>query len=200
MKELIEIQSRLKAPKNQYNEFGKYNYRNAEDIMEAVKPILKELGCSLIVSDRIEHIGDRYYIVATARVKNSSGETEEAIAYAREGDEGRNGMNPAQVSGSTSSYARKYALNGLFCIDDNKDPDATNTHDENHDKNAQSAAQPAEIDIKKAEAEIIACKDGKTLSAVWGRYKNLPNNAEVEKIVKAQMEKLGITSNGNKAK
>jgi hypothetical protein len=199
MKELITIQAELKAPKNQRNEYGGYNYRSAEDILEAVKKILPKVGCYLTITDNIEVFGERVYVAATATLTNSEGKSVSTKAYAREAAV-RKGQDESQITGSTSSYARKYALNGLFCIDDTKDPDVTNTHDENHDKNAQSAAQPAEIDIKKAEAEIIACKDGKTLSAVWGRYKNLPNNAEVEKIVKAQMEKLGITSNGNKAK
>lgn len=195
MKELVQIQAELKAPKNQWNKYGEYNYRSAEDILEAVKPIIKKLNCVLIISDKIEQIGDRYYVVANVKLINSEGKSIDATAYARE-QQVVKGQIEAQTTGATSSYARKYALNGLFCIDDTKDPDATNTHG----KDAQSVVQPAKIDIKKAETEITACKDSKTLSAVWGKYKDLPNNAEVEKIVKAQMEKLGITSNGNKAK
>lgn len=195
MKELITIQAELKAPKNQENKFGGYNYRSAEDILEAAKKVLPKYNCYLTLSDTIEIVGSRVYVVATVTITNAEGKQVTTKAYARE-EEVKKGMDAAQITGSASSYARKYALNGLFCIDDTKDPDATNTHG----KDAQSTAQPAKIDIKKAEAEITACKDGKTLSAVWGRYKDLPNNAEVEKIVKAQMEKLGITSNGNKAK
>lgn len=125
MKELITIQSKLKAPKNQHNKFGNYNYRSAEDILEAVKPLLTETGCVLTISDEIVQIGERYYVKATARVRKDS-QSVETVAYARE-EESKKGMDGAQVTGSASSYARKYALNGLFCIDDNKDPD-TNEH------------------------------------------------------------------------
>ena len=121
MSKLLEIQQRLKAPKGQYNKFGKYNYRSCEDILEAVKPILREVGCTLTVSDEIMLVGDRYYIKATAHLKGE--DTDEVVtAYAREAV-AKSGMDESQITGSTSSYARKYALNGLFCIDDNKDPD-----------------------------------------------------------------------------
>ena len=121
MKELITIQNELKAPKGQYNSFGKYKYRSAEDILEAVKPLLAKTNCTLTLSDEIVQIGERYYVKATAQVKNDSG-SEETVAYARE-EETKKGMDGAQVTGTASSYARKYALNGLFCIDDTKDPD-----------------------------------------------------------------------------
>ena len=124
------IQQGLKAGKGQYNEFGRYKYRSCEDILEAVKPLLG--GLSLTVTDEIILIGDRYYIAATARLDgepsakhNTNGI--DTTAYAREPKD-QKGMNEAQITGSASSYARKYALNGLFCIDDNKDPDATNKH------------------------------------------------------------------------
>lgn len=123
MKELIIIQSRLKAPKSQYNSFGKYKYRNCEDILEAVKPLLKEQECTLTISDEIVMIGTRYYIKATATIKNSNGEQEISVAYARE-EESKKGMDSSQVTGAASSYARKYALNGIFCIDDTKDSDS----------------------------------------------------------------------------
>ena len=126
MKELTEIQSALRAPKNQRNTFGRYNYRSAEDILEAVKPLLHQHGCTLLLSDDIEQVGNRYYVRATAIIRNANGETETVSALARE-EETRKGMDAAQVTGSTSSYARKYALNGLFCIDDCKDPDQVRT-------------------------------------------------------------------------
>ena len=118
---LMRIQSKLKAPKGQRNTFGNYNYRSCEDILEAVKPLLAEEGCTLTLSDEIELIGDRYYIKATATLKSDKEEIQ-VSAYAREAQT-RTGMDAAQVTGATSSYARKYALNGLFCIDDTKDPD-----------------------------------------------------------------------------
>lgn len=125
MKELNTIQSLLKAPKEQYNKFGNYKYRNCEDILEAVKPLLFSQSCTLTISDEIVMIGTRYYVRATATIKNANGETETATAYARE-DESKKGMDASQITGSTSSYARKYALNGLFCIDDTKDSDSLN--------------------------------------------------------------------------
>jgi hypothetical protein len=128
MKELSIIQTKLNAPKNQRNNFGNYNYRSCEDILEALKPLLKETGCTVTISDGIELIGDRYYVKATATIKNANGESESATAYARE-PLTRKGMDDSQITGASSSYCRKYALNGLFCIDDNKDPDAVNEHD-----------------------------------------------------------------------
>lgn len=122
MKELQTIQAKLKAPKNQRNSFGGYDYRSCEDILEAAKPILEELHCTLTLSDEIVALGSRFYVKATASLKSESGETETTTAYARE-EETKKGMDAAQITGSASSYARKYALNGLFCIDDNKDPD-----------------------------------------------------------------------------
>ena len=123
MKELVEIQHSLKAPKNQYNSFGKYKYRNAEDILESVKPLLHEHGCSLTISDDIVAVGDRIYVKATATIINKDGLHHVVTAFAREEDT-KKGMDSAQVTGATSSYARKYALNGLFCIDDTKDADS----------------------------------------------------------------------------
>lgn len=125
MKELNTIQSLLKAPKDQYNKFGNYKYRNCEDILVAVKPLLFSQSCTLTISDEIVMIGTRYYVRATATIKNANGETETTTAYARE-DESKKGMDASQITGSTSSYARKYALNGLFCIDDTKDSDSLN--------------------------------------------------------------------------
>lgn len=116
------IQQGLKAPKSQYNNFGKYKYRSCEDILEAVKPLLSEQACSLVISDDIQLIGDRFYVKATATLMNSEGLTVTSTAYAREQDI-KSGMDSSQLTGATSSYARKYALNGLFCIDDTKDAD-----------------------------------------------------------------------------
>ena len=122
---MSDIQTRLKAPKSQYNSFGKYNYRNCEDILEAVKPLLNEHKLYINISDTVEHVGDRYYIKATVTV--SDGENNiVSQAYARE-EESKKGMDGSQVTGASSSYARKYALNGMFAIDDTKDSDTTNT-------------------------------------------------------------------------
>lgn len=118
---LVAIQSDLKAPKGQKNTFGGYKYRSCEDILEAVKPLLAREGLVLNITDEIVMVGDRYYVKATATITNGT-ETQTAIAWAREADS-KKGMDPSQVTGATSSYARKYALNGLFCIDDTKDAD-----------------------------------------------------------------------------
>lgn len=129
MKELLAIQSALKAPKNQYNKFGGYKYRSCEDILEAVKPLLAEEKSVLTLSDDMIMLGNRFYIKATATIKNSTGGEVSTTSYARE-TEARKGMDDSQITGSTSSYARKYALNGLFLIDDTKDADATNNHED----------------------------------------------------------------------
>lgn len=125
---LMNIQSELKAPKSQRNDFGKYNYRSCEDILEAVKPLALKYKAIVTVTDELQQIGDRYYILAIATIYDvESDKSMQATAYARE-PETKKGQDLSQITGSTSSYARKYALNGLFSIDDTKDSDATNTH------------------------------------------------------------------------
>lgn len=121
MEELSKIQAELNAPKRQFNKFGGYAYRNAEDILEALKPHLRELGCVLTLSDEIVAVGNRIYVKATATLAKGT-KSVSSSAYAREA-ESKKGMDEAQVTGAASSYARKYALNGLFAIDDTKDPD-----------------------------------------------------------------------------
>ena len=116
-----DIQHKLKAPKGQYNSFGKYNYRSCEDVLEGVKPLLKEHNLALLIDDEIVQIGERYYVKATAKITDGR-ECVSATAYAREPDT-KKGMDESQITGATSSYARKYALNALLCIDDTKDAD-----------------------------------------------------------------------------
>ena len=116
-----DIQHKLKAPKGQYNSFGKYNYRSCEDILEGVKPLLKEHNLALLIDDEIVQIGERYYVKATAKITDGR-EIVSATAYAREPDT-KKGMDESQITGATSSYARKYALNALLCIDDTKNAD-----------------------------------------------------------------------------
>jgi hypothetical protein len=135
---LCNIQTQLKAPKGQTNAFGGYRYRSAEDILEALKPLLGEYGCSLIIQDEIVDISNRVYVKATANiVDNDTDAVLNASAFAREA-EVKKGMDDAQITGSASSYARKYALNGLFCIDDTKDADATNTHGKDAPRTAKA--------------------------------------------------------------
>ena len=124
---LIAIQSELKAPKSQYNNFGKYSYRNCEDILEALKPLLKEHKSTIYISDEIVTVLERFYVKATVTfIDAETGEKIINTAYARE-EECKKGMDGSQVTGASSSYARKYALNGMFAIDDAKDSDFTNT-------------------------------------------------------------------------
>ncbi|MGN1341147.1 MAG: ERF family protein, partial [Oscillospiraceae bacterium] len=147
-------QAELKAPKNQYNSFGQYSYRSCEDILEAAKPVCAKYGLLLTVSDEIVHEGDRYYIKATAALYDAQGGSDEvmsATAYARE-PETKKGMDDSQITGTASSYARKYALNGLFCIDDTRDSDTTDNTSSNGRRTAsKSAKEPAEPEYKCAE-------------------------------------------------
>ena len=136
---LVKVQNELKAPKSQYNSFGKYSYRNCEDILEALKPLLNEVKAIVNISDEIVLIGERYYVKATVKfIDAETGEVVEASAMARE-EETKKGMDASQLTGSTSSYARKYALNGLFAIDDTKDADTTNTHGKENVKSLSEA-------------------------------------------------------------
>lgn len=147
MKRLIEIQRKLKAPKGQYNSFGKYKYRSAEDILEALKPLLHEQGLLLTLTDDVTLIGDRYYIKATATITDGKDFSITNTALAREG-ESKSGMSSEQVSGSCSSYARKYALNGLFLIDDTKDADTDEYH-----KTTTQPSQWAKVTPQAEEAD-----------------------------------------------
>ena len=162
---LAAIQAALKAPKSQFNKFGGYKYRKAEDILEAVKPLLKEYGCTLTCTDELQLIGDRYYIKATATITNSEdGVSVSTTAYAREEEE-KKGMDGSQVTGASSSYARKYALNGLLCIDDTADSDTTNQGPVETPKPSRTkkSSAPAE---KPAEAKkpVITDKNIKTVA------------------------------------
>jgi hypothetical protein len=144
---LLKIQSELKAPKGQYNSFGKYHYRSCEDITEAVKPLLADNGLVMTISDELTMIGDRYYIKAIVTVIDTeTGDKHEVNGFAREAED-KKGMDKSQITGAASSYARKYALNGMFSIDDTKDSDATNKHEK--DKN-----KPNQIIDKQTVAEI----------------------------------------------
>jgi hypothetical protein len=127
-KTLAWIQAQVKAPKGNFNAFGKYKYRSAEDILEAVKVVINPIGYYLTINDQVVQLGDRYYVVAQVELTNGFNKYT-ATAYAREESE-KKGMDGAQITGAASSYARKYALSGLFALDDTKDADATNTHDQ----------------------------------------------------------------------
>lgn len=148
---LEKIQKELNAPKNQYNSFGKYHYRSCEDILGAVKPLLD--GCALVVTDEMQLIGDRFYLVATARISDGK-DSIEAKGYARE-ELQKKGMDAAQLTGATSSYARKYALNGLFAIDDTKDSDATNDHGRGQQQRQQAQKPQAQQQAVKMNEDVF---------------------------------------------
>lgn len=143
MKELIkkvsQIQGELKAPKNQYNNFGGYKYRSCEDILEAVKPLIVKVGLVLTVNDEMILVGNRVYVKATAIITDGENSISNS-AFAREA-ESKKGMDESQITGSASSYARKYALNGLLCIDDTKDADATNKHGQDEKTPSEKAKE-----------------------------------------------------------
>lgn len=154
---LLAIQSALKVSKNQTNTFGGYKYRSCEDILEAVKPLLEKQGLTLIIGDTIELVGERYYVKATAILSEGEKQIAQVVSYARE-EETKKGMDGSQITGAASSYARKYALNGLFLIDDTKDSDSTNTHEEKVPEKKQKYEKIADgiytitvIDQKKGE-------------------------------------------------
>lgn len=154
---LSEIQHELKAPKGRYNSFGKYSYRSCEDILEALKPILYKTKCTVTLNDSVVQIGDRYYICAKATLFDcESNEQLSNDSFARE-DSSRSGMSDSQITGTASSYARKYALNGLFCIDDTKDPD-TNEYAE---RGKQQQFKHVEYRCENCGASIEDYFDGK---------------------------------------
>lgn len=140
IKNLVNIQSELKAPKSNFNSFGKYRYRSAEDILTAVKPILAKYGCQMTITDEVVFIGNRFYIKATVTIMDDEGNTETVSAFARE-DESKKGMDGSQITGTASSYARKYALNGMFLIDDTKDADT----DEYHKQTEMADSKPTKL-------------------------------------------------------
>lgn len=199
MKELITIQSTLKAPKSQFNAFGNYKYRKVEDILEAVKPIMSNLGCTLVMTDDIEMVGNRIYVKATATLKNSKGEIEITTGYARE-EETKKSMDGSQITGSASSYARKYALNGLFAIDDNADSDTTNIVNQQSQQKVKSSNNvPATSDpqyhpndINEAIQMVSRCVNKDNLVWVMQTYQPLMSNAQFMQTLSAKRKELGI--------
>ncbi|HCL6694473.1 TPA: ERF family protein [Escherichia coli] len=186
-KKLWTVQQTLNAPKNQRNNFGGYNYRSAEDILEAVKPLLQSI--TLTVSDEIVLIGNRYYVKATATLRDGEDEIA-ATAYARE-EESKKGMDASQLTGATSSYARKYALNGLFCIDDARDPDtdayAKQTGQQPRQQKNPPKQQPQQQKAPPNPDEVLArfcdaaakAQDANKLREIFGKcWKLLPEGSE----------------------
>lgn len=207
MKELIAIQSELKAPKSQFNKFGGYKYRKAEDILEAVKPLLAKQKCTLTITDDVVLIGNRIYVKSTATIKNEKGECETTTGWARE-EESKKGMDGSQITGASSSYARKYALNGLFAIDDNADSDTTN--DGQHQaaqqqaQTQQPATQPSQAaqqpatpqyhpnDLNEGLAYLSRCVTKDNLIWVVQHYQPLTASPQFMQAVSAKKKELGI--------
>lgn len=168
LKSLASIQMELKAPKGQYNSFGKYAYRSCEDILEAVKPLLAKHGLTLMLMDKPVAVGSRIYIEATAKLMGGSEDAVEVTAYAREPDD-KKGMDASQITGTASSYARKYALNGLFLIDDTKDADTDEYKAQTSSGKAQTSSKvqtssKAQTSTEGAVEPVICPKCGKRIA------------------------------------
>lgn len=197
MKELIAIQSELKAPKSQFNKFGGYKYRKAEDILEAVKPLLNKQKCTLTITDDIVMVGNRIYVKATATIKNEKCECETTNGWARE-EETKKGMDGSQITGASSSYARKYALNGLFAIDDNVDSDTTNDGQQQTQQQSQTQAQQTASnqfnpnDLNEGLSYLSRCVNKDNLLWVIQHYQPLCSNAQFMQAVSAKKKQLGI--------
>lgn len=191
---LAVIQRTLNAPKNQYNSFGKYKYRSCEDILEGVKPLLS--GLFLSISDEIVPVGNRFYVRATATITDGES-SHSASAMARE-EESKKGMDAAQVTGATSSYARKYCLNGLFGIDDSKDAD-TNEHRNQQDAGAKQAVQKVKASPQDVLAAFTQAAESATTPEIlkadfakaWRQLENTPQQAQAREVYdlrKSEME------------
>ena len=181
MQDLIKIQQELKAPKNQRNSFANYNFRSCEDILEAVKPLCAKYECLLKLSDKIVEVGGRVYVEATALIKKGQ-ESESVTAFARE-PESKKGMDESQITGAASSYARKYALNGLFCIDDTKDADT------------QKPPEKDKGDLRKILGLLAECESKQSielLSKECGKVEWTPE--ETQKLASAFKEKRNGTA------
>ena len=187
---LSDIQARLNAPKGQYNSFGKYKYRSLEDIQAALKPLLAEHGAYVTNSDEVVMIGERYYVKATATLVapesdvGGGARTISATSFARE-DDSKKGMDASQLTGATSSYARKYAMNALFAIDDTKDADATNTNEKVDGK--KTTAKPHENKTPETktpsvtlEALRVMIEECKTVAEVEDLYRRNNKNKQLD--------------------
>ena len=178
---ILKIQNTLKAPKSKYNAFGKYNYRSTEDILEGVKPLLAEEGLFLSICDEIVLVGDRYYVKAVASITDGENRVS-TTAYARE-ELDKKGMDASQITGSASTYARKYALNGLFCIDDTKDADSMDNSDNTQDK--KRSYTDAEYKDLLSLVEKTGHSEAAMLKQVEKRFKK-----DITKLSKEEFKKV----------
>lgn len=182
-KKLATIQSRLKAPKNQYNSFGKYKYRSCEDILEALKPLANEQGCTITIEDSPIMVGEWHYIQATATL--SDGYNSKSVkAYARE-SETKSGMDSSQITGTASSYARKYALNGLFAIDDTKDADTM-------DNRQKVEPNPEAKELAKVKAQLKQAKTADEIKNVLSLYLYSELKEQVKELCKSRGKELKL--------
>lgn len=182
-KKLATIQSRLKAPKNQYNSFGKYKYRSCEDILEALKPLANEQGCAITIEDSPIMVGEWHYIQATATLSDGYNSTS-VKAYARE-SETKSGMDSSQITGTASSYARKYALNGLFAIDDTKDADTM-------DNRQKVEPNPEAKELAKVKAQLKQAKTADEIKNVLSLYLYSELKEQVKELCKARGKELKL--------
>lgn len=213
---LLTVQMELKAPKSQYNKFGGYNYRSTEDILQAVKPLLKKDNDNLSLSDEPIMVGDWHYIKATATFTDKNDKTTVSTGYAREAAN-KKGMDDSQITGTASSYARKYALNGLFLIDDTKDADTDEYHQQQQPRQRQSAKRPApkkqmtqlqkdQAEYKQLRQKIMQVTDAKMtlgeankqIAQLAGIQNNDSDEVKGQKMVKAAREILSNYQGGNK--
>jgi len=191
---LADIQAKLKAPKGQFNSFGKYHYRSAEDILEAVKKVVNPMGFSIILTDQVKEIGGRIYVESTASLFN--GELEyNATGFARE-EETKKGMDGSQITGSASSYSRKIALNGLFAIDDTKDSDSTNDHGKSQElkpqaKGAIPAPSQFDIEFKELIADVKSVIAIGELKGIWEKLTDeAKTNKEIQQLFNHRKSEL----------
>jgi hypothetical protein len=191
---LADIQAKLKAPKGQFNSFGKYHYRSAEDILEAVKKVVNPMGFSIVLTDQVKEVGGRIYVEAIASLFN--GELEyNSTGFARE-EETKKGMDGSQITGAASSYARKYALNGLFAIDDTKDSDATNDHGKSQESKPQAKTgmpAPSQFDneFKELILDVHNAKSTEDLKAVWDKLTaEAQANKEIQQLINHRKQEL----------
>ena len=184
---LLEIQTELKAPKSQYNSFGNYKYRNCEDILEALKPLLAKVKAAVVITDEIVNIAQRFYVKATVRLINvENEEVIETSAYARE-PENKKGLDESQITGSTSSYARKYALNAMFAIDDTKDSDYA------PDSNSKPTSAPKNKPLIKEKNNNVSRETLIKINKSIDKYATLTNKTP-EEVLAVMCDRYHITS------
>ena len=195
IQKLAKVQSELKAPKNQRNNFGGYNYRSAEDILEAVKPLAIKYGAVVNITDDVLQVGDRIYVKAMVRFIDMDDVSKSIIttALARE-EETKKGMDGSQITGAASSYARKYALNGMFAIDDTKDSDATN----DHGKGGKPQSTASDI-LGGGQTKPSKSAPSAKYKAAWSKYVNMEQNVGVDKaVLAANCKKMCVEQTGKK--